>query len=76
MLKNIYPNKKIKHNLHQRKLNKFDQAEFILDFFEIDWDSTLKLDKKNIDLSFQNFYNKIDRLVETCTTSKAYSKTS
>ena len=64
MLKNIYPNKKIKHNLHQRKWNKFDQAEFILDFFEIDWDSTLKLDKKNIDLSFQNFYSKIDRLVE------------
>ena len=35
MLKNIYPDKKIKHNLHQRKWDKFDQAEFILDFLEI-----------------------------------------
>ena len=33
MLKNNYPEKKIKHNLHQRKWNNFDQAEFILDFF-------------------------------------------
>ena len=33
-------------------------------FLNIDWNSTLKLDKENVDLSFQNFYSKIDSLVE------------
>ena len=56
MLKNIYPDKKIKHNLHQRKWDKFDQAEFILDFLEIDWNTSL-------DISFQNFYDIINNLV-------------
>ena len=34
MIKNIYPNKKIKHNIHQRNWSKFDQTEFILDFLD------------------------------------------
>ena len=35
-----------------------------MDFLGIDWDSTLELDKENIDLSFQKFYDKINNLVE------------
>ena len=62
MIKNIYPNKKIKHNIHQRNWNKFDQTEFVLDFLNINWYSTLELDQKNVDVSFQNFYNEINNL--------------
>ena len=60
MIKNIYPNKKIKHNIHQRNL--FDQTEFVLDFLNINWYPTLELDFKNVDISFQKFYNKINNL--------------
>ena len=62
MIKNIYPNKKIKHNIHQRNWNKFDQTEFVLDFLNINWYSTLELGQKNVDVSFQNFYNEINNL--------------
>ena len=42
LIKNIYPDKKIKHNIHQRKRNKFDQTGFVLDFLDINWNSTLE----------------------------------
>ena len=62
LIKNIFSNKKIKHNIHQRNWNKFDPTNFILDFLDINWNSTLELDQKNVDVSFQNFYNKINTL--------------
>ena len=54
LIKNINPDKKIKHNIHQRSWNKFDQTEFVLDFLDINWKATLELDQENVDVSFQN----------------------
>ena len=64
LIKNIYPDKKIKHNIHQRNCNKFDQTEFVLDFLDINWNSTLELDHKNVDVSFQNFFDKMNNLTD------------
>ena len=56
MIKNNYPDKKIKHNIHRRNWNKFDQAEFVLDFIDINWNSTLDLDKENVDYIFSKLF--------------------
>ena len=64
MIKNIHSDKKIKHNIHQRNWNKFNKNEFILDFLEIDWNITLKLDKGNVDISLQIILDKINNLAD------------
>ena len=33
-----------KSNIYERDLNKFDQENFILDYFSIDWEDLLKND--------------------------------
>ena len=33
-----------KSNIYERDLNKFDQENFILDYFSIDWENLLKID--------------------------------
>ena len=44
----------------ERDCLNFDQENFILDNFSIDWNSALKLDGKNIDYSTESFLNKIN----------------
>ena len=40
----------------------FDQANFILDYFSIDWNETLKIEEQNIDYSTEIFLKKINLL--------------
>lgn len=46
--------------MFERDCLNFDQENFILDNFSIDWNSALKLDRKNIDYSTESFPNKIN----------------
>ena len=36
----------------------------MLDFLDINWNSTLGFDQKNVDVSFQNFFDKINNLTD------------
>ena len=40
-----------KSNIYERDLNKFDQENFILDYFSLDWEDLLKIDDPNADNS-------------------------
>ena len=52
-----------KSNIYERDWSNFDQENFILDYFSIDWNETLKIDEQNIDYFAEIFLNKINELV-------------
>ena len=53
-----------KSNIYERDWSNFDQENFILDYFSIDWNKTLKIEEQNIDYSPEIFLNKINELVD------------
>ena len=46
-------------NTYERDWSNFDQVSFVLDYFSIDWDDTLKINEENIDYSTEVFLNMI-----------------
>ena len=52
-----------KSNIYERDWSNFDHENFILDYFHIDWNETLKIGEQNIDYSTEIFLNKINELV-------------
>ena len=52
-----------KSNVFERDWSKFDQENFILDYFDIDWSNLLNLNEKNVDLSTNNFLNAMNSLL-------------
>ena len=54
-----------KSNIYERDLNKFDQENFILDYFSIDWEDLLKIDELNVDNSTQMYLKQINILLDT-----------
>ena len=52
-----------KANIFERDWSKFEQENFILDYFSIDWNVALKLDEQNIDYSTESFLNKVNSLL-------------
>ena len=63
MVKNIFPDKKTKHNIQKHNWSKFDKNELILDFFDTNWDNCLQIEKRDIDHSFKIFFTKINNLL-------------
>ena len=63
MVKNIFPDKKAKHNIQKHNWSKFDKNEFILDFFDTNWENCLQIEKRDIDHSFKTFFTKINNLL-------------
>ena len=53
-----------KSNIYERDWSNFDQEHFILDYFSIDWNETLKIEERNIDYSTEIFLNKINELLD------------
>ena len=47
-----------KPNVYEKDRSNFDQVNFILGYFSIDWDDALKINEKNIDYSTKAFLNK------------------
>ena len=53
-----------KSNIYERNWSNFDQENFILDYFSIDWNETLETEEQNIDYSTETFLNKINVLLD------------
>ena len=51
-------------NIYERGLSNFDQVNFVLDYFSIDWNDTLKINEENVDYSTEVFLNKISNLLD------------
>ena len=51
-------------DIYYRDWNVFEEKEFTLKFYDNNWDDTLKLQNRDPDLSFNNFYSKILELIE------------
>ena len=72
---NIFSNpSSIKSNIYERAWSNFDQANFILYYFSIDWNETLKIEEQNIDYSNEIFLNKINELVNNFAPYKKINK--
>ena len=62
------------HNLYYHNWKSFNRENFILDFLEIDWNESLSLQDKNLDLSFSKFFNKLTHLINKHVPLKKLSK--
>ena len=63
-----------KSNVFERDWSKFDQENFILDYFDIDWSNLLNLNEENVDLSTNNFVNAMNSLLKKYAPFKKISK--
>ena len=63
-----------KSNAFERVRSNFDQENFVLDYFVIDWPNILKLDEKNVNSATNNFFNTINFLMNKCAPLKKANK--
>ena len=63
-----------KSNIYERDWSNFDQENFILDYFSIDWNETLKIEEQNIDYSTEICLNKINELLDNFEPFKKMNK--
>ena len=63
-----------KSNIYERDWSKFDQKNFILDYFSADWEDLLKIDELNVDNSTKIYLDKINILVDTYAPLKRINK--
>ena len=70
---NIFSNKSTSP-IFMRDWSNVDQENFILDYFSIDWNETLKIEEQNIDYSTEIFLNKINELLDNFTPYKKTNK--
>ena len=54
-----------KYNIYERDWSKFDRENFILDYFSVDWEDLLKIDKLNADNSTKMYLDAINMLLDT-----------
>ena len=53
---NVFPNPPSnRSNIYERDGSNFDEVDFALDYFSIDWDDTLKIKEENIDYLTEAF---------------------
>ena len=71
MFGNILSNKS---NIYERDWSKFDQENFILDYFSVDWEDLLKIDELNVDNSTKIHLDKINMLIDTYAPLKRINK--
>ena len=53
-----------KQNMYTRNTKNFDRLNFILDYFDVDWDAILQANKDDVNLSMQIFMNKVNGLLD------------
>ena len=63
-----------KSNICERDWSKFDQENFILDYFSVDWEDLLKTDELNADNSTRMYLDKINMLLDTYAPLKRVNK--
>ena len=54
-----------KHNISERDWTNFDQENFILDYLSTNWTTILKLQDNDVNISLQNFLNRMTNLLDT-----------
>ena len=60
--------------MFERNWSNFNQENFILDYFAIDWKALLKIEPKNISFSLETYLSKINSLLDTHAPLKKTSK--
>ena len=65
-----------KSNIYERDWSKFDQENFILDYFSVDWEDLLKIDELNADNSAKIYLDQINMLLHTYAPFKKLTNTS
>ena len=63
-----------KSNVYERSWSNFNKEEFILDYFENDWDLILNVDKNDVIYSFDNFLLNLNNLLDKNALFKKVSK--
>ena len=63
-----------KCNIFERDWSNFDQKSFVLDYFDIDWPNTLKLDEKNVNSATNNFLGTINSVLNKYAPLKKVNK--
>ena len=63
-----------KYNIYEKNLSKFDQENFILDYFSVDWEDLLKIDKLNADNSTKMYLDTINMYLDTYAPLKRINK--
>ena len=63
-----------KSNIYEWDWSKFDQENFILDYFSVDWEDLLKTDELNADNSTKIYLDKINMLLDTYAPLKRINK--
>ena len=54
-----------KSNIYERDWSKFDQENFILGYFSVDWEDLLKTDELNADNLTKIYLDKINMLLDS-----------
>ena len=49
-----------RHNLYSRKCKNFDRENFVLDYFEIDWNNTIEIEREDVNHSLSKFMEQIN----------------
>ena len=63
-----------KSNIYEQDWSKFDQENFILYYFSVDWEDLLKTDELNADTSTRMYLDKINMLLDTYAPLKRVNK--
>ena len=63
-----------KSNIYERDWSKFDQENFILDYFSVDWEDLLKINELNADNSTKIYLDQINMSLNTCVPLKKINK--
>ena len=63
-----------KSNAFERVRSNFDQENFVLDYFVIDWPNILKLDEKNVNSATNNFLDTINSVLNKYAPLKKVNK--
>ena len=63
-----------KSNIYEREWSKFDQEDFILEYFSVDWEDLLKINELNADNSTKIYLDKINMLLDTYAPLKRINK--
>ena len=53
-----------KHNIYKRDSKNFDRENFILDMLSIDWTEILKFNNNNVNVSFNNFIDRVNLIID------------
>ena len=73
MLSFFFSDPSTKFNIYERRWSSFNKEEFILDYFEKDWDLILNVEK-NVNHSFDNFLLNLNEVFDKHAPFKKVSK--